>query len=339
MAEEDIITRTLAKKAGFFADVFNTFVFDGNRTINPTELKDLDTTLSTVMRKRLEEILPISELSTDEQTEFKKLLDKICDSAPDKKNTPFWAIAFSKIRDVLKTSVVKEDGNNIYCIWGIENQTAVDVTMVTRMLVYDALILDLQAQGHLQVEGRKHKKYSDSNKLIPVCSVVIYWGDEDWGGEKKLSEMINPEYLRLFGNSYNLSYRVQIINARKMIEKFDKMTDEDLKAIASYFYNDEEAMRNFPTVSEEVANVYGQFTGKRIDDEFIEGGKVNMQKYLVGYNDIKTERDDLIECLINEWKTESITKNKDIFDVINSKSLPDNIKKKCVDRIKNNLVH
>ena len=112
----------------------------------------------------------------------------------------------------------------------------------------------------------------------------------------------------------------------------------------------------YPTVSREVANVYGQFTGKAIDDEYVEGGNVDMERYLVSYNDMKvsyndlkvsyndlkvscnemkTERDELFEVLVSEWRREAESSNKDITEIIQSKSIPEATKRKCIERLKN----
>lgn len=44
-----------------------------------------------------------------------------------------------KNRDVLKDVILKQSDDNIYAIIGIENQSAIDETMIARCMVYDAL--------------------------------------------------------------------------------------------------------------------------------------------------------------------------------------------------------
>jgi hypothetical protein len=56
MADADITTKILASKKGFFADLFNTFVFNGEEKINVKNLDPLDTTMSVILDAKFDQL-------------------------------------------------------------------------------------------------------------------------------------------------------------------------------------------------------------------------------------------------------------------------------------------
>jgi hypothetical protein len=334
MANPDITTKALVKKPEFFADIFNTFVFGGRQVINHSDLIPVDTTMSVVMEKHLEAIMPIDKLDDAEKEIFLDCLEKMYGKPEDDKSSdfPFWVIAYSRTRDAL---MMGKEGESRYCIWGIENQTTIDTTMLLRMMLYDVLGLYLDAKGNFNYgpnDERTGKRLTSQRKLTPICSVVLYWGDEDWEGEHHLEEFLDPDGLRLLGGEYNLSYTMKVINARKMYEKIDDMHDNDLKAISTYLNNEEKGKELYPVVSEAVAAVYGSITHQAIDGK----GKdeVNMEGGLINGAEIKKKDDELIRLCISQFTSLARKEGVSISDTIINSDTSDAIKQDLLDYVK-----
>ena len=104
-----------------------------------------------------------------------------------------------KNRDILKSY-----GNELFlAILGIENQSNVHYAMPLRNMLYDALNYE-QQRAVLQKEHRKSgdlygSRYisglSENDRLIPVFTLVIYYGEKPWDGPKNLQDLpdIPPE--------------------------------------------------------------------------------------------------------------------------------------------------
>ena len=94
-----------------FADVFNFFLYNGRQVIHAKELKELDTK---------EAVLPggIGKAGSLVQKE----------------------------RDVLKYLAGKQDGEKIYLLLGLENQSEIHYAMPVRGMVYDSLSYARQAE-------------------------------------------------------------------------------------------------------------------------------------------------------------------------------------------------
>ncbi len=141
-------------------------------------------------------------------------------------------------RDVVKLY----DHSLALVIIGIENQQAIDYTMPARMLVYDALAY----QKQLEDSKTKHKrdkdlkkaeftsKFAKTEKLIPVISIVIYYGAEPWDGAKTLRDMLNiPEELEEYKNYLFPEYKMHLLEVQK-IKNLQKYPS-DLLALFAFF--------------------------------------------------------------------------------------------------------
>ena len=109
MGLADTVTKAYMKENTVFADAFNYLIYGGKTVVNPTQLKELDTT---------EIALPFGAQNENR-------------TQPDD--------AVQKYRDVLKSAVIKQDGEAAYILLGIENQTDIHYAMPVRNIIYDAL--------------------------------------------------------------------------------------------------------------------------------------------------------------------------------------------------------
>ena len=146
-----------------------------------------------------------------------------------------------KYRDVYKRITLKTDGKAIYALVGIENQRFIDYGMVVRAMMYDALgyniqIRDLQKKKRMGIAGvskkarrnSKNARQNDSgeylyglgeeDELLPVVTIVIYWGTERWKGPRSLRELLAwtkcPELLEVIPD-----YRFLLLEPGRMSDK------------------------------------------------------------------------------------------------------------------------
>ena len=111
-------------------------------------------------------------------------------------------IAINRTRDILFDAT--------FVLIGIENQGFVDYTMPLRNLLYDTLTYNKQYR--LYQQEKKKNKHTQLH-LIPVISVVFYYGEKHWSAPRSLLEMMdiqmcirdrtcNPYF---FSNDFNAS--------------------------------------------------------------------------------------------------------------------------------------
>lgn len=106
-------------------------------------------------------------------------------------------VSFNAYRD----AIVKANADGVYMLIAIENQMAIDYHMPVRVFVYDASSYKKQYQNHLY--EKKQNKNAKLN-LIPVFTVVLYYGERKWSGPKTLLDMMDiPEKMKGMLNDWN----------------------------------------------------------------------------------------------------------------------------------------
>ena len=106
---------------------------------------------------------------------------------------------------LLKTAVIKTDKKGIYCIWGAGEQLTAEDMSITRMLLCDALLMNMQAEEIMGTD----------EKLLPVFSVFIGW-EKKQKDLKNISDLFyeHPKVL------HGVSYSSHIIYGHDIIEKY-----------------------------------------------------------------------------------------------------------------------
>lgn len=166
MSSKDTITKEYMSKRPYFADAFNSCVFDGKQVVKADELS-------------LQENDPV------------ELGIAIANGKKD---------VVQKLRDVLKKCVIMGNDKMTFLLLGIENQSEVHYAMPVRNLLYDALNYGQQV-SEIASEHRKEKDlrdaeflsgFSKEDKIIPVITLTVYFGSDKWDGPRSLKDMF-PE--------------------------------------------------------------------------------------------------------------------------------------------------
>ena len=173
----DIVLKNYWNNSEQFADLFNGALFDGEQIIKAGELVDVDTEESIVL-------------------EHKKYAESIKASRDN--------IKIRKKSTVYGVELI---------LLGMESQEHIHYAMPMRVMGYDYAAYkkqyDSNAQKYKTAEGLNEdeflSKMKNTDKFIPVITVVVYYGEKEWDGAKTLHEMLNiPEKMIKYVNDYKM---------------------------------------------------------------------------------------------------------------------------------------
>ncbi|MDO4413761.1 MAG: Rpn family recombination-promoting nuclease/putative transposase, partial [Erysipelotrichaceae bacterium] len=256
MPKIDVLTRKYISKPERFAELFNTFAFDG------AEL---------VMSKDLTDLPPSQNVSLSKTRSI-----------------------IQRERDLLKLLKIMTDGESKFVLLGAENQTAVHYGMPVRVMVYDALQYALQIE-ELSSAMKQKSQNPDRNEFLsgmmknaaikPVITLVIYWGSEKWDGPLSLSDMFDP-LLPASVRNFAEDYRIKLLDMNAVPDEVIDSLKTDLKQVL-YFrkYADNPARLNellnrensiFENVARDAAELLSELTNTPIRLPKYKGGTVNM---------------------------------------------------------------
>jgi hypothetical protein len=187
MKNKDKLEKIYFSNKSNFADIFNYYLFKGKKVIKEENLIDKD-------KELIRNDIKLSKME----------------------------------RDLLSKATIKYDNETkkTYIILGIENQSKIDYKMVIRVMGYDYFTYNDQIEdienstknGKIKVG----KGFSKKAKLIPVITLVIYYGTKKWDGAKDLYSLldINNEELKKYIPNYFIN----------LIEPYN-MTDDDINKL------------------------------------------------------------------------------------------------------------
>ena len=140
-----------------------------------------------------------------------------------------------QIRDACKFS--SKNGRR-YCIFGVENQSALCNTMPMRVMGYDYAMYRYEIRERIVENRRKKTKVEygqvipDGQKIAPVIFVVLYFGKGKWTGPRTLYEMLDiPEELK----KYVSDYKLNIIEMATLTDEKLARLKGDFQSLAEYF--------------------------------------------------------------------------------------------------------
>lgn len=224
MGKKDTITKNYMKENRVFADAFNYLLYNGQQMIQPEKLREIDTIEMAILQ------------------------------GGDQKHQDSETV--QKYRDILKKTVVKEDGETVYLLLGVENQTDIHYAMPVRNLIYDALqygkqVSDITAENRKTGKKRSGGEYLSGfykeDKLTPVITLVIHFGTELWDGPESLHEMLRVNDKKIL--DYIPDYRIHLIDparlTKEQLELFQTSLREVLGCIK--YAKDKERLKEYIT--------------------------------------------------------------------------------------------
>ena len=205
-------------------------------------------------------------------------------------------------RDVTKKAAF----GTSFVILTTENQSDIHYAMPVRIMGYEFLDYNRQLKEIKAVHEKKKDLYgaeyisgfSKDDKLRPVCTLVIYYGQEPWVGPTKLSDMMDFSELPDTMRNMVADYPIHIIDARRFADSEKLETDarlffgmiqrdENADEWEKYVEENKEAFQNMSTETYDAIATFTK-TGR-----FLE----NKEKYLDedGDVDMCKAMDDLIK--------------------------------------------
>ena len=258
--------------------MFNAVLFDGKEVIQPEELMEADTDLSSVIK-----------------------MNRHADTV-------------QRVFDV-----VKKTSNGVsFVVWGLENQEKIHYAMPLRHMLGDALSYlkeyqDLAAknkqENNFETEDEFLSKMKKTDRLHPVVSICIYYGEKEWDGPFRLTDMLDiPEELKDIVSDYDM-HLVQLVKSEEL-----RFHNEDINTVfeicrAIYKKENEKIRQIYETraIDTELAFTIGAITKtQRLINEALQtemGGTVDMCKAM------------------EEWEQECVEKGKKqmLKDIIQKK--------------------
>lgn len=212
-----------------FADICNAVLFNGKQVIQPSELRELDST----------EVLSVFGIHGKEKMEQK------------------W-------RDLLKLVMIQMARGICFVIIGLEEQSDIHYAIPVKNMLYDVLNYGKQIneakKKHLQEKdfsdsGEFLSGFTKEDKLTPVITITLYLGAKKWDAPRKLSEMFHevPQELQHFLPEYHANVIVPEELRTEELAHFQTEVRELLKFIKAS--NDKEKMTELIQTDERCQNL------------------------------------------------------------------------------------
>lgn len=243
MGEADVLVRRYMSDPERFADAFNYAAFDGEQVIKPDELRSLDSVS-----------LQSAKAGGGHASERR--------------------------RDGLMEWQVMQDERAASALLGVEDQTYVDYAMPVRCMLYDALRYMNQVDS-LKKSNRKSSGLSPdewlsgvrrSDKLLPVATLVVYFGSSAWDGSLSLGGMLAPADERLM--SLVPKYQMNLLSPSSLDDGDLSKFHTELGLVLGYIryaQNKDELEAyvrtegRFHSVEAETANLVNALTDSRLE--------------------------------------------------------------------------
>lgn len=192
----DKVEKLLEDYADVFADIINVLVFDGEEVVKQENLRDG----------------PAASIFKAAEGNYRQ-----------------------KDRDVMKY----DTQNGIaFTVYGLENQTKTNRLMPMRVMGYDYAAYEKNAR-EIKAQNKAEGHEADfaeeiwpDQKLMPVITLVLYFGMEEWDGGKSLYDLIDiPERLMPFIPNYPINLVQVAFLPDETIAKFKS----DFRVVAEFF--------------------------------------------------------------------------------------------------------
>ena len=257
MGVQNAATRQYMENRDIFADLCNYYIYDGKPVVQPEQLRPLDGTELTILEQR-----------------NGNLKEKL------------------KQRDLLMSVSAMTDETTAYMIVGVENQSKVHYAMPVRNMLYDASRYNQQVRM-LSKELTTNQADSSSAaflsggskniKLLPLVTLVVYFGTDPWDGPRSLHEMLHVEHEEIL--QYAADYKLQLIAPYHLSDEDLEKFQSNLKEVLSFikYEKDKDKISDlmqrdaFKALDKDAAMVLNTCTRLKLPiEDYEEMGEVNM---------------------------------------------------------------
>lgn len=303
----DSILKIFWKDNERFADLFNAAVFDGRKVLNPKDLTEVDTDLSSTLK-------------------FNSHVETV-----------------QRVFDVVK----KEAYGVEFVILGLENQEEVHYAMPLRHMLGDALsylreyneiVAKNRKTNQLSLSAEFLSGMNKEDCLHPIISLCVYYGEEEWDGPLCLKDMLSiPEKWKELVSDYKMN----LIQVRESgVLKFQNEDVDILFKMVRLIYNKKyaelgERYKGKP-IDAELALVIGAVTNsQRIINQALisekKGKKMNMCKALeeLEQQGISKGREEMLRDLVEK----KLHKGKSIEEIADELEQECSVIQKIVDEL------
>ena len=171
----DTILKNFWRDNHHFADLFNAALFDGEKVLDPDDLSEADTDISSILK-------------------FNGHAETI-----------------QKVLDVVKKTAYGMD----FVIWGLENQERIHYAMPLRHMVGDAfsylkeyneIAAGNQKDKNFASSDEFLSNMKKTDRLHSVISLCVYYGENPWDGPRCLMDMLEvPDEIRPLVSDYRMN--------------------------------------------------------------------------------------------------------------------------------------
>ena len=297
----DIILKNFWRDNARFADLFNAALFDGRQVLNPDDLVECDTDVSSIVK-----------FNDHAQT-------------------------VQKIYDVVKKTAYGTE----FVLWGLEDQNKIHYAMPLRHMLGDSFSY-LKEYNEIAARNKEEKgfqspaeflsRFRKTDRLHPVISLCVYYGEDEWDGPLCLKDMLEiSDHLEPLVADYKMNL-IQLRKSEKL--QFHNADVENVFNLSRIIYeNGFEKIRSVykdKSISAELGLVIGTITGyQKIINQALEaegkGGDIYMCKALEEWEEkIRQEgRQEGIRANIRTCKKFNISQDSAIKNLMEEFSLPE----------------
>ena len=315
MGTQDTVLKDLFRDPAVFADAFNFLFREKGFHVDPDSLRELDP----------DQV--VLSLGVDAEIEVER------------------------IRDQLRAMVSMTDDRAAYLILGIENQEKIHLAMPVQVMLKDSM----QYSSQIQAAARAYKKeredakdeerepaarllpgseflsgLKEDDRLIPVITLVIYYGSDPWTGPQTLHKMLDWGNGREILRSFVPDYSLNLIEPDKIApEDFSKFRTE-LQPLLKYikYSGDQYALKDmmnadtaFHHMEARLVDIINKVTGSKIPYDK-EQEEINVCKAIDDMiHDAVQQKDAVIQqkdAAIQQLQEQNTTLKKQIDQLMSS---------------------
>lgn len=249
MGKIDTATVKYLRRDDIFADAFNFYLYHGKQIIKPESLTELDAR---------ELIVPYGGEKGEKQP-------------------------VQRMRDVIKAATAMTDDKRAYLILAVENQAHIHYAMPVKNMVYDAM----QYAKQVEKAALSHKKSGDykgtvsdeflsgfkkEDCLIPVITLVIYFGNKEWDGPLSIHEMFQEENKNIL--EYIPDYKMNLIAPAQISDDKFQEFQSSLKEVLTFIKYSEDKEKlgkilgentEFQRIGRDEVDVINACTGTKLE--------------------------------------------------------------------------